>query len=412
MVDVEQQIKAWADASAPTGPPVTATDVIEGRATAPAVIPIGGRPARGRWLATAAAVLAVGAIGIGLALSAGDDGPERIRTNDPTTSTAVATSEPGFVGAVSFDLLGMTATSEDRIGRLEAAQSQRELDELWSAAGLDEASGGMNAFNAPEIDFDEQVVVSITIPDDACPPTLTAFQRDGTSIQPRFVEPQNGCEEPLIPKVFVAALDWASTGDEFLLTFVGLRPEDDTETLLVTRRTATDAVSTTRPVEAVTTTSVEAVTTTSVEEAPRTTDPGRSPSGELTASLDLDGTSVRSGGKLTGTITVVNDTGQPIRGTTCGGYFLGLLANDDYQQEIIRPACASDFTIPEGTSTHPVDAVATYTSCTPSGAENGDHPPCEDDGSIPALPPGKYRLTVDDPQDLVPAIRPVTITVT
>jgi len=80
---------------------------------------------------------------------------------------------------------------------------------------------------------------------------------------------------------------------------------------------------------------------------------------------------------------------------------------------VARPLCSRPFTIPEGTSTYPVSVTATVTGCTPGEVVDSNVGlRCNPDGSMPAFPPGEYQLRIDDPQELVPAIDLVTITVT
>jgi hypothetical protein len=384
MDDLEQQIKAWADASAPsTGEAIDPADVLAGRAPA-AVVAAPHR--RGRWLAAAAAVLVIAAVGVGLAVQS--DPPERIRAEQaPTTGTPTPPSA-GFVGDIAFDELATVSNGADAVGLLEA-QTDEQLAGLWSAAGHPRA--------APEVDFDRQVVVAITIADDACPPDLVAFRRDGATVAPEFAETQAECEQPLVLTTYVAALDWSDTGDEFLLVVDGQRPENDRETLAVTREVHQTAGT------------IPATTTATVLQTTTTT-PASDPPPVL-ANLELEATTVASGATLKGSVVIVNDTGKPITASTCGPAFALRLGNDEYAQEVIGLGCAGSSTIPVGRSTHPVEVVAAYTTCTQPGFE-GTGPPCQADGTPPGLPAGRWVLSVVDDQRLVPAITPVPITIT
>lgn len=393
MDDVEQQIKAWADATAP------ATD---GGAPAPAVIPVHGRLGRARWLAAAAAVVVLGAIGVGLAIRSDDDGPELLRASDPPATTATSQAPETTTTAavrsgsvVGFEVLGDGAATDAEIGSLASAQTPEELSALWRRS--------MRDLPEPEVDLDRQVVVSLTIDAEECPGTLIGFKREDASITPRFLIPGDQCEQPILPTTYVVASDWASVGDEF--TFI-LRTEvdgdDQEDTLVVTRRDpGATTTSTAAPLATTTTTVPPATTTTTASSSPA----------DLTAQLDLPTTTVASDGEIAGDVVVVNDTGKPIVVTTCGGYFLARLANDAYTQEVVRPGCASSYTIPEGRSTHPVQVMARYGTCTTNPTQP-DHRACDADGSLPGLPPGRYQLTIVDDQHAVPAIAPVTITVT
>lgn len=114
--------------------------------------------------------------------------------------------------SVGFKVLSV-AEAVDDMGTLRAATDPPEFDALWAQSGSDQVP--------PEIDFDKVVVVSITIPDDACPPELTAFQRELDTITPVFLEPQGGCDEPLIPKTYVVALSRTSFDTQFTLRLPG-----------------------------------------------------------------------------------------------------------------------------------------------------------------------------------------------
>ena len=94
-----------------------------------------------------------------------------------------------------------------------SALSEEEMVELWGASGGDGPS--------PVVDLEQWVVVSMTIPDDACPPELTSFESDWMVLTPVFTEPPGGCRLPLIPKTFVVALDRAMPVPSFVLRLPG-----------------------------------------------------------------------------------------------------------------------------------------------------------------------------------------------
>lgn len=509
MDELEQQIKAWADTTMAGAP---------ADAGSPPAAAAGGLRHRGRWLAAAAVLVLVALVGTGLALRTDDDG-EQVRSEEPVTTTMPA--------GVAFEVLGVLPTSVGRIGDLEAAQTPEALDRLWTGASTTEVRP------APDVDFARQVVVGITIPDDNCPPTLTEFIHDGGTVEPQFVEDEKGvCEQPLLGRTYVVALDWSTTGDRFQLLFSGLRPEDDETTLDVVRAgteaagsTTTAPLSTPEPIDVsfqllgASNDSEAAGTLGSAQDAdelrqlrldagvgdradvdfatrvvlsftvlgrdcpatlnsdppilggmlrtgtelepqflpipdecetndtPRTylvsvpwaetgdefdlvlssnlggeadqqlhverEDHEPAAPSKVTASLKLDATTVVVGGTLRGTVTVDNRSGAPIEGTTCGDYFIATLRNEEYGQGVARTLCEGPFTLPEGTSTYPVSVTAVVTGCTPGEIVDSNFGlRCNPDGSMPALPPGEYQVRVDDPQELVPAIDPVTITVT
>jgi hypothetical protein len=116
------------------------------------------------------------------------------RDDDPSVVAGPSTDDHQNV---MFSVLS-THVAVDEMGTLRAATDQPGYEELWSTSG---ASGA-----APEVHMPGSVVVSITIPDDACPPDLTGFERAGDTITPLFREPPGGCNEPLIPKTYVVAL--------------------------------------------------------------------------------------------------------------------------------------------------------------------------------------------------------------
>lgn len=145
-----------------------------------------------------AALLVVGSVAVGRSL--------------PEDGQAVVAG-PGQDGAsVGFKVLSV-AEAVDDMGTLRAATDRPGLALLWTQSGSDRVP--------PETDFDSVVVVSITIPDDACPPELTAFQRQLETITPVFVEPQGGCEEALIPRTYVVALSRTSFDARFTLRLPG-----------------------------------------------------------------------------------------------------------------------------------------------------------------------------------------------
>lgn len=111
-------------------------------------------------------------------------------------------------GEVVFEVLAVGEGSAE-MGTLRAATNPTAYAELWAASG---ATGA-----APTVDLDRRVVVSVVIPDDACPPELTAFERVDDVITPVFVEPGGDCEKPLIPKTFVVALGRAALEPRFTL---------------------------------------------------------------------------------------------------------------------------------------------------------------------------------------------------
>lgn len=136
-------------------------------------------------------------------------------TTTPTTtdpSAAPGEGQPARSAAVRFEVLEVFE-SVDHVGALRAAVDATALGRLWSDRGY--------PGQPPAVDFDTAVVVVVTIPDDACPPELEEFERGGDVLTPSFREVTAGCDEPLIPKTFVVALDRASVVPSFTLRLPG-----------------------------------------------------------------------------------------------------------------------------------------------------------------------------------------------
>jgi hypothetical protein len=133
------------------------------------------------------------------------DKPSSIRVTSPSPTT---TTTAPIAPVLDFAVIDIRQGSAP-MGTLHAAFDQGGLGRLWSAIGFEG--------NPPAVDFTGRVVVSITIPDDACPPTLTGFDRDGELVTPVFVEPAGACILPLIPKTFVVAMAIDTFGKQFTL---------------------------------------------------------------------------------------------------------------------------------------------------------------------------------------------------
>jgi hypothetical protein len=173
------------------------------------------RRRRRRMAAVGAVVAVVVLASAGLNALVQDEGEESLDTgfaDGPTTS--VPSSRPAVpADQPLFEVLGVHERAAFGMGTLRSAVDADELAQLWSDAGF--------ADEPPEIDFDRWIVVSITIPDDACPPTLTDFTRDGDVWTPAFVETADVCNQPLIPKTYVVAINRAEAGSGFTLHLPG-----------------------------------------------------------------------------------------------------------------------------------------------------------------------------------------------
>lgn len=131
---------------------------------------------------------------------------------DSTVLPSGGPADDAHADGPAFEVLAVTDATEP-MGTLRSAVRQEELVELWSA------SGGEGP--APVVDLERWVVVSMTIPDDACPPELTRLELAGMVLTPVFTEPPGGCRLPLIPKTFIAALERATLTPSFVLRLPG-----------------------------------------------------------------------------------------------------------------------------------------------------------------------------------------------
>ena len=369
MDDLTDQIRAWADATAPgEDHAVAAEDIVVGR-VGPSVIAARSNPPRRmpRLVLAAAAIVAVVA-GVALVLAVVDRSPSpRVRADAPDRSVIDgSTTTPAPTGPVAFDVLSVAQGSQNTQSSLQSVLDQTQLDQLWVIDGL--------AGQVPDVDFDRQSVVSMTIPDDACPPTLDGFDREGSTLRPRFVEPPGPCIQPLLSRTYIVALDWASTGPAYRVSLPG-RPGlgSDQPTYLDVDRSASTV--------------------------------------GLSARFELPTHRVVAGGTIAGQVIVDNGTGKPIWTNGCGPVFAVGLVGATANYEVIRPACVKPTTIPTGRSVYSVVVHTVYSGCTMEGPDSVDTPRCTEDGSAP-LPPGEYQARLDQVEDLVPLPEPTTITVT
>jgi hypothetical protein len=370
MDEIERQVRAWADAAAPAavdGDPVGADEAMA-TATAPSPRPVSGP--RRRWLAAAAAIVVVGAVAAGVLALTTDDA-EPLRTADSTTTTELDDQlAPDPTEEVRFEVVSVGYAGEQAMGTVRTAATPEQVEALWSeVVPLDDPSrpeeqrGPNFPGPVPEVDFERQVVVAIAIPDDACPPELIRFDRDGSAITPVFEEVAKECEEPLEPKRFVVVLD-RSGFDRLRL------PADPTfdlpamEVLLRPTRTGTVLVDLEQP--------------------------------------SLSGTVV-AGETLPMTVVVSNNTGAPIEISYCNAEFAVGLENDEVDQQLGFNACLRISTLEPGISTFDVEVSASYGSCVAVGPD--DPQPagmveCLPGGGIPPLPPGAYRTRLYPPGGL------------
>lgn len=161
-------------------------------------------------IGAAAALVMIGAVAAVVAATGSGGGDAQVATGPPEGATS--TADPA-TGDVTLTVLDQRPAQGDQMGQLRAATDSGGLASLWTELGFDGET--------PAVDFRRDVVVSITIPDDACPPELVRFSRDGDQITPVFEEPPGGCDEPLIPKTYVVAIERASVAPAFVLHLPG-----------------------------------------------------------------------------------------------------------------------------------------------------------------------------------------------
>jgi hypothetical protein len=388
MDDIGDQLRAWADATAPigAGEPVR----VEALTSAPERTS-GGAPGEGpidglapppapasksgarRWLAVAA-VVAVLAVAAGAAVRAlGVDDRAAVGSGDTTAPSTAPAPDPA-TGPVGFEVLHLGGAGEAQMGTVQVAATDAQLAALWDdLVGLPlppEASGPYGpedtdvlAAGPPDVDLDQQVVVAITIPDDACAPELVRFDRDGSAVTPVFEEVTDECEQPLIPKRYVVALDRAGI-DRLRLPADETYDLPATEVLLRPGRTGSVVVDLEQP--------------------------------------ELAGT-VAGGGTLPMTVVVSNNTGRPLEMAYCGAPFAVGLENDEVDQQLGFNACLQQSQLAPGITTFEVEASASYGSCvavSPGEPQPEGMVACGPGGSVPPLPPGEYRTRLYPPGGL------------
>lgn len=141
-------------------------------------------------------------------------------------------------GTATGDEFVMLAIEETQLGfgTILVADDTEQFDQMWTESFAEA--------ERPSVDFDHLVVAAFTLPDDACPDTLTRFvveppPDEGPTVwEPRFEPPPGGCRLPLITRTYVVGIERAALGPA--VTF-RLRGDDryDYETNSVTVSVAT-----------------------------------------------------------------------------------------------------------------------------------------------------------------------------
>jgi hypothetical protein len=365
--------------------------------------------------------LAVG--GAVVALAGGDGGDEPVGSGDvdgapsspdPTTAPPPGQADPNVeyppvdpasIGEVGFEVLHVGSAEPltddpDQLPAplLRAASTPERLEELWlTARHLDPTLSSTPP--QPDVDLDEQVVVSIVAGVDPCPRSLEGFRiqtrpwgagEELLVLQPELVEPAGA---DCVPSVdgptahqYLVAVDWVSVGNRFELQVVAGN--------------------------------LAAVETGYPDRSPVVSslvlDRGRPD--PVLIDLHVVETTVTAGGELNALVTVSNATGEPIDIGFCGWPFAVGLSNDEVDQQMGFDDCLQEGQIVPGLSSFEVTLRGSYLGCSggseplPAGAVA-----CLAEPNLgpPPLPAGEYRTRVYPPTGLDDVVAPtLTVTVT
>lgn len=425
MDDLEQQLRAWTDATeaAADADPVTADEAIAlagvGAAPAPAAVG-GGWRGRRTWLAAAAVLVALAVGGAVLALAGDDRGEEPVGSGDlggtpstPDSTPAPAPEppdpsgeyppvDPASIGEVGYEVLHVgsaeplpASPNQLPAPQLRAASTPEQLEELWlTARHLDPTRSSTPP--QPDVDLDEQVVVSIVAGADACPRAFSGFAL-GTRpwgageeilvLRPRLMEAW-GAACPLpggSPSAhqYLVAIDWASVGNRFELQV----DAGDLEA-------AADPAADRAPIR-----------------SSLVLDRGRPD--PVLLDLHLLETTVPAGGELRGMVTASNASGEPVDISFCGSPFAVGLSNDEVDQQVGFTDCLEEGQIVPGLSSFEVTVSGSYLGCSASLSQPPILQQCLPGGGLPPLPAGEYRTRVYPPAGLDDVVAPtLTVTVT
>lgn len=160
-----------------------------------------------------------------------------VSTNDDIATGPDATDGPATGSGVEFTVLWSGDAGDEPSGALRSATDSAELTSLWIAAlSVPPAIKPV----LPAVDFDREVVASITVADQPCPLALTGMDRDPSTgpptISPVFAQPAEACTGPPASTTFVVAIDWASLGQEFQLLLDKPIGNGSTESVLTVTR--------------------------------------------------------------------------------------------------------------------------------------------------------------------------------
>jgi len=137
--------------------------------------------------------------------------------------------------------------------------------------------------------------------------------------------------------------------------------------------------------------------------------PPRTASQPLSARIELDTTTATAGGRISGRVVVVNNTGNTVRASGCGGLFQVALSNEDYEPIVAWQDCLEDFLVPMGESSYPVGVLTSVQGCSARSRPGID---CDANHGNPPLEPGDYEARLYQNNRVVPDPVPVAVKVT
>lgn len=138
-----------------------------------------------------AIVIAVTA-GLLLAGCGVEESSTRFAGDGPTPARVAAVED----GPVWFEVLG-TSQAAPRYG-IAAAQDQAALHEVWEDYGFPDTT--------PHVTWEEQILLVFARPEDACPDDLVELRLADGVLEPTWLPPPGGCDQPLIATAFAVAL--------------------------------------------------------------------------------------------------------------------------------------------------------------------------------------------------------------
>jgi hypothetical protein len=366
MTDLEQQIKAWADATvdlAAEAPGVAAPPE-------PAVPSTRAR----RWARPlVVAAVAVALVGIGIVVvGRGDE--RRVRTGPAGPVTTTTQHGPRDARDIVAESLFAGGAGDAPIGTIGAAFTEAQFTELWGTLEPSPKSRGFGGPGpAPDLDFGHTVVLSIVVGGDGCPTEFAGFRNTSGHriIEPVFdrPDPVGPCDREVIPIRYLIAIDWDTTYP----TIVVQVPTAETGVVeqLQLRRSQPDPV---------------------------------------VVELETDIGQVHAGDQFDVNVAIQNATGAPIDTVGCGRPFALGLRRGGELYAAGQGWCRQEFAIPTGSSVYRVTLMAGRNGCTTDPTAVVPER-CLDDGSPADLEPGIYEMVLLTPEgfDALPLRRMIEV---